>query len=77
MKQIYFLFHLVFSAAMENRETLLLKLRRAIATHVPPYQFNKDPDKDYVLTTDNAKKMLAIYQRLRLVSTIQIAKIYL
>jgi len=39
-----------------------------MATQSEQYQYNDtktDPDKNYVLTIDNAKKMLAIHQRLR------------
>ena len=33
----------------------------------PTFADNDDPDPNYVLTMDNAKKILAIHQRLRLV----------
>ena len=46
------------------REKKLTKLRRVMVNEVP-YANYGDPEEHYVLTLDNAKKILAIHQRMR------------
>ena len=41
------------------------KLRRVIVNTVGYASYDHDPNEHYVLTMDNAKKILAIHQRMR------------
>lgn len=63
------LFHIKQETSSDNiscfRAMQLEKLRRVMVKDVTYAKYTVDPNEHYVLTMDNAKKILAIHQRLR------------